>query len=291
MSGVFLYDGDSRFFARSARWLARHAHCAAEVQDLKHTDLAPLGLTAADRVEGLQWVEDGRRSVGPDAVAAYLETGRNGWRTAGRLLTSPVSKHLTWPVYRWAANHRDEVTEGTMKGIRRRKPKDIPACATLLGVVFTAGEYPVHWPHAPRSWLADEDVIDAWVFERGGEIHGHVAISRVGLDSVSALRWREVTGHEASELAGITRFFVRPRLQGQGIGTALLDVALAEIRGRGLFPVLDVVSASEAAISLYEGLGWRRRAAYPWGEKDEQLQILFYEPPPALGTPEDTPPR
>lgn len=302
MSGVFLYDGDSRLLARSARWLARHAHSAAVVQDLQHTDLVPLGLTAADRAEGLQWVEDGRRAVGPDALAAYLETSTDGWRAAGRLLANPVSKHVAWPAYRWAAHHKDEgqapVLGGVagqrpiaLKGIRRRKPKDVPACATLLGVVFRTGQYPVRWPDAPRAWLASEEVIDAWVFERGGEIHGHIAISKVGLDSMSALRWREVTGHEPSELAGINRFFVRPRLHRQGIGTALLAVATADIRARGLVPVLDVVSRSRDAVNLYEDLGWRRRSSYPWGEKDEGLQIYYYESPPEVATPELAPGR
>ena len=300
MSGVLLYDGERRVFATPARWLARHTHSAAAVQDVQHADLAPLGLSVADCGEGLQWVDDGRRVVGPEALAAYLATSTDRWRTAGRILTSPVSKYLTWPVYRWATHHGNDSSGRTpgldsarpstfAKGIRRRKPKDLSACASLLGVVYKNGQYPVHWPDAPRAWLSDDEVLDAWVFERGGEIHGHIAVSKVGTDTRSALRWREVTGHDPSELAGITRFFVRPRLQHQGIGQALLDVAVAEIRARGLFPVLDVVSRSTDAIALYEELGWRRRAAYPWGEKGEDLKTYFYEPPPALGTPEDAP--
>lgn len=295
MGGVLLYDGDCTLCARSARWLARHADSSAPVQAWQHTDLAGLGLTAADCEEALQWVDDGRRAVGPDAVAAYLQTSRDGWRTAGRVLHVPVSQRLAWPVYRWASHHRADSPQeaagrqpapgGTpVKGIRRRKPKDLPGCASLLGLVYKTGEYPVHWPHAPRSFLADDEVIDAWVYERGGEIHGHVAISKVGLDTLSALRWRELTGHEPSELAGITRFFVRPRLQGQGIGTALFGVAVAGIRARGLVPVLDVVSESRHAIKLYEDLGWRLRATYPWGEEGEELQMFYYEAPPELAT-------
>jgi len=171
-----------------------------------------------------------------------------------------------------------------VKGIRRRRTGDLAGCANLLAVVFSAGQYPVHWPDAPRAWLADEEVLDAWVFERGGEVHGHVAICAVGLDKLSALRWRELTGRECSELAGVTRLFVRPRMRGQGIGTVLLDLAVAEIRARGLVPVLDVVSASKDAVRLYEDLGWRRRAAYPWGDEREGLRIYYYEAPPAPAT-------
>jgi GNAT superfamily N-acetyltransferase len=294
MGGVFLYDGGSRLFARSARWLARHAGSTARVEAWQEADLAPLGLSATDCVEGLQWVDSGRREVGPDAVAAYLQTSTDRWRTAGRVLTAPVSKRVAWPVYRWASHHRDDSSDsvgdgaatreetprsGRLRGIRRRRPRDIPACASLLGVVFTEGQYPVRWPDAPRAWLNDEEVVDAWVFERGGEVHGHIAVTKVGLDTRSALRWRELTGREPSELAGITRFFVRPRLRGQGIGRALLDEAVADIRVRGLTPVADVVSRSADAIRLYEDLGWRRRAGYPWGEQDEHLEVYFYEAP------------
>lgn len=292
MAGVLLYDGDCRFCARSARWLERHATSTARVEAWQQADLAPLGLAAADCADGLQWVDHGRHVEGPEAVAAYLATSTDRWRTAGRILTAPASKRVTWPVYRWMAHRRAPASGVPVRGVadpaalakrvRPRRPKDLAACANLLAVTFSAGQYPVSWPDAPRAWLSADEVLEAWVFERGGEVHGHIAISKVGLDTLSALRWREVTGHDPSRLAGISRFFVRPRLRGQGIGTALLDVAVAEIRARGLVPVLDLVSASTDAVRLYEDLGWRRRASYPWGDKDQDLQIYYYESPPEL---------
>ena len=291
MSGVFLYDGDCRFCTTSVDWLQRHAISPARVVPWQHADLAHLGLSAEECEEAVQWVDDGHRSAGPDAIAAYLQTSTQSWRTAGRVLTAPVSRQVAWPVYRWIARHRGLLPGGTpacelprvsptIKGIRRRRRKDLGACARLLRVVFSEGQYPIYWPDAPRAWLDGEDVIDAWVVERQGEILGHVAISKVGLDAVSALRWREITGQEPSELAGISRFFVRPRVRGQGIGAALLDVAVAEIRARGLIPVLDVVSAGKDAIKLYEDRGWRLRAIYPWGETTDRLQIFYYASPP-----------
>ena len=291
MSGVFLYDGDCRFCTTSVDWLQRHATSPARVVAWQHVDLAPLGLSAEECAEAVQWVDDGHRSAGPDAIAAYLKTSTQSWRTAGRVLTAPVTRQVAWPVYRWIARHRGRLPGGTpacelppvsppVKGIRRRRPKDLGACARLLRVVFSEGQYPVYWPDAPRAWLNGEDVIDAWVVERKGEILGHIAISKVGLDAVSALRWREITGRGPSELAGISRFFVRPRVRGQGIGAALLDVAVAEIRARGLTPVLDVVSAGKDAIKLYEDRGWRLRAMYPWGENADNLRIFYYASPP-----------
>lgn len=291
MTGVFLYDGDCGFCTTSARWLQRHATSTARVEAWQYADLVPLGLTPADCAEALMYVDDGRRVVGPDAVAAFLETGKPSWRTAGQLLAAPGSRHVVWPVYQWISHRRGHLPGGTpatelpreappVKGVRRRKPRDLAAAARLLRVVHADGQYPVVWPEAPRSWLDGDDVIDAWVIEQQGEMLGHIAISRVGLDPVSALRWREVTAREPSELAGISRFFVRPGARGRGIGTALLEGAVAEVRARGLVPVLDVVSASRDAVSLYEQQGWRMIAMYPWGDKGADLWIYFYAAPP-----------
>jgi GNAT superfamily N-acetyltransferase/predicted DCC family thiol-disulfide oxidoreductase YuxK len=290
MAGVFLYDGDCGFCTTSARWLQRHATSTTRVEAWQYADLSPYGLTPNDCAEALMYVDDGRRMVGPDAVAAFLDTGTSRWRRAGHLIAAPASRRVTWPVYEWISHHRGHLPGGTpatelprqappVRGIRRRRPRDLAPAARLLRVVFAEGQYPVHWPESPRSWLDGDDVLDAWVLERHGEMLGHIAISEVGLDPVAALRWREVTGRDPSELAGISRYFVRPRARGKGVGSALLDVAVAEIRARGLLPVLDVVSASRDAIRLYDERGWRMIAMYPWGEKGSDLRIYFYAAP------------
>lgn len=291
MTGVFLYDGDCGFCTTSARWLQRHASSTARVEPWQYVDLGTLGLRPEDCAEALLWVDDGRRMVGPDAVAAYLDTSGSSWRTAGHVLTAPVSRHVTWPVYHWLTHHRGQLPGGTpatqlprvtpsVKGIRRRRPKDLGACVRLLRIVHSEARYPVYWPDEPRSWLDGEDLLEAWVVERQGEILGHIAISKVGLDPVSALRWREVTGRDPSELAASSRFFVRPRVRGQGIGSALLDVAVAETRARGLVPVAEVANASKDAVRLYEERGWRLLAMHPWGRKADDLHVYFYAAPP-----------
>jgi GNAT superfamily N-acetyltransferase/predicted DCC family thiol-disulfide oxidoreductase YuxK len=288
MSGVLLYDGECRFCTASAQWLERHARSTARVQPWQRGDLADLGVSAEQCAEAVQWVGNGRLASGPDALAAYLQSSTGPWRAAGRLLATPAAQQLTRPTYRRLVRHQVREADAAadrsrppVKGIRRRRPKDVPACARLLRLVYADGQYPVYWPEAPRAWLADEEVIGAWIAERHGEMLGHVAISRVGLDATSAMRWREITGRSPSELGGISRLFVRPKVAGQGIGSALLEVAVTEIRARGLLPVLEVVTASQDAIALYEARGWRLVGMYDWGRRTDRLRILYYMAPPA----------
>ncbi|HET7356476.1 MAG TPA: GNAT family N-acetyltransferase [Nocardioidaceae bacterium] len=288
MGGVLLYDGECGFCTASARWLERHARGTTRVQAWQRGDLAELGVSAEQCAEAVQWVGNGRRASGPEALAAYLQSGTGAWRAAGRLLATPAAQRLTRPAYRRLVRHRARLsapaTDGSrppVKGIRRRRPKDVPACARLLRLVYAERQYPVYWPEAPRAFLADDEVIAAWVAERHGEMLGHVAISRVGLDPASAMRWREITGRSPSELGGVSRLFVRPKAAGEGIGSALLEVAVAEIRARGLLPVLEVVTASRDAIALYEARGWRLVGMYDWGHRADRLRILYYTAPPA----------
>jgi GNAT superfamily N-acetyltransferase/predicted DCC family thiol-disulfide oxidoreductase YuxK len=286
---MLLYDGDCRFCATSASWLHRHARGSAEVRPWQQADLLGLGVSAEDCAKAVQWIGNGQRAEGPGALAAYLESGTGAWRATGRVLSLPVAQSVAWPVYRWLAPHRPAGEAAAPiptpvcrpgKGIRRRRPRDLGPCARLLRSVYVDGQYPVYWPDAPRAWLADEEVLDAWVAERRGELVGHVAITRVGGDPVSAMRWRE-SGRDPARLGGVSRLFVRPRARGEGIGSALLGVAVGEIRARGLAPVLEVVTASADAVRLYEDQGWQLVGMFDWGHRSDRLRILYYVAPPA----------
>lgn len=172
-----------------------------------------------------------------------------------------------------------EAGSGLPPGVRVRRPKDLPACARLLRVVSTEHQYPARWPDAPRSWLAGPDVRTAWVAEEHGEILGHVAVGTVPRNGLARMRWQEITGHDTGELGRVSRLFVRRRVRHRGIASALLDVAVADLRAHDLLPVLDVVSTSVDGIAFIQSQGWRLLAADPWGSKTERMRIHYYAAP------------
>ncbi len=172
--------------------------------------------------------------------------------------TQPTSGSLQRLPIRVPRQHRH--ASQMPHGIRHRRPRDVSACARLVRRAFFEGQFPGLHEEDPRDWLAAPEVRDAWVAERDGEIVGHVAISRVGQDTLSALRWREVTGHPAAELIAVSRLFVRPQFRGQGLGSSLVDVAVKEARSQGLDPVMEATTTSPVAPSFSHDHGWKLRA-------------------------------
>src|SRR3712207_6765002 len=144
---------------------------------------------------------------------------------------------LTVPVQRWFARQRNQRGSGSSPtelpaGVRlqRRRDQQLAACTRLLGLVQAESHYPPERPTSLRDWLAEPTLLASWVAERHGEVLGHVAVGPVGETAVSRMRWREVTGRQPAELAGISRLFVRPRARGQGIAKALLAMGVEEAR-------------------------------------------------------------
>ena len=191
---------------------------------------------------------------------------------------------LTEPVQRWFTRQKaggDAAEAWLPEGarIRRRKDHHLAACTRLLGLVSAENGYPLPRPASRREWLTGEDLLDAWVVEQEGIVQGHVAIGRVDSDPATALRWREVTSRPASELAGVSRFFVRSSARGQGLGSALLETAVQGARERGLMPVTEMVSTSRRGVPFYDRAGWRMVEMYPSGKRGDGLETYMYVAP------------
>jgi GNAT superfamily N-acetyltransferase len=183
----------------------------------------------------------------------------------------PVAERLTRFVRQRTESRSDP------RGIRRRRPNDLAACVRLAALSWSGT---VRYP-AWRDWLAAEEVVEAWVADHQGEILGHVALSEVGADACSAMRWREVAGLPPGDLLAVSRLFVRRRVRGQGLGTALLEMAVAGARARGRIPVVEAVGAAPDELRLYESLGWRPVGLCPARLRADGVDVHFFLPPRA----------
>ncbi|GGG07725.1 hypothetical protein GCM10007304_22210 [Rhodococcoides trifolii] len=110
---LFLYDGDCAFCSSCAQFLTRRIPNTADVVAWQHTDLDGLPVTQDDCENAVQWVDGGRATAGPRAIADLLRTSTGVWKLAGHALAFPPIELLARPVYRVIANNRDKLPGGT----------------------------------------------------------------------------------------------------------------------------------------------------------------------------------
>jgi predicted DCC family thiol-disulfide oxidoreductase YuxK len=112
---TFVFDGDCAFCSTCARFIERFMPSDARVVAWQRTDIAALGLTAAQCAEAVQWVDPdtGVSAAGPEAIARLLRSSRWYWRIAGWLLDLRPVRAIAWPLYRWVAANREKMPGGT----------------------------------------------------------------------------------------------------------------------------------------------------------------------------------
>jgi predicted DCC family thiol-disulfide oxidoreductase YuxK len=114
---VLLYDGDCAFCTNCAHVLERIGP-DADVVPWQLSDLGELGVTEAQAVDAVQWVEaDGTVRSGHEAIAAVLKRAGWIWRLAGSVLILPGISWIVAKAYRLIARNRYRLPGGT------------PACA------------------------------------------------------------------------------------------------------------------------------------------------------------------
>jgi GNAT superfamily N-acetyltransferase len=64
-------------------------------------------------------------------------------------------------------------------------------------------------------------------------------------------------GCTTDELGWVSTLFVDPAARGLGVGRALVDTVVGDMRANGLRPCLEVLPVHSAALALYEAGGWQ----------------------------------
>ena len=161
--------------------------------------------------------------------------------------------------------------------VRVRNPADVPLLVELLAAQQPHSGYPQNWPlpYPVEQFIARSTETAAWVAELDGRVVGHVSVTTVepGLEGDI---WSAGTGRPVDELASVSVLFVDHPLSGRGVGSALLDAAVAAIRAVGRTAVLDVVQETAPAVELYRRRGWQVVGeGRPWWLPVDHLPVLF----------------
>ena len=100
--------------------------------------------------------------------------------------------------------------------------------------------------------------MNAWVAELAGEVIGHICLTEPTDTDAAAVMFRETVEGAAVDIAVLGRLFVHPEARRHRAGELLTRAAMDHAASAGLRLVLDAMEKDQAAIRLYERLGWRR---------------------------------
>lgn len=142
--------------------------------------------------------------------------------------------------------------------VRPRTPHDVPALVAVLTAQQPASGYPVRWPlpFPVEEFVVRRGELGAWVVTVDGGVAGHVALLHPAT-GWEADAFTGTTGEPVGRLAAVSTLFVDQDRRGLGLGTRLLDAAVAHARALDRVPVLDVVQEHSVAADLYRRRGWR----------------------------------
>jgi GNAT superfamily N-acetyltransferase len=163
--------------------------------------------------------------------------------------------------------------------LRERTEADLDACVQLADATHEIDRYPMRRPDDLRQFVVTPDALAAWVAVEEGEIIGHVALRPRSSDAVIALA-TEALCLPADRLGVVSRLLVSPRHRRHGVGRSLLEVASREAHERGLWPILDVLTYRQEAISLYDKCGWLRagQVMSRFGDGREVEELVYLGP-------------
>ncbi|KAF4549509.1 Hypothetical protein D9617_21g097300 [Elsinoe fawcettii] len=174
--------------------------------------------------------------------------------------------------------------------VRPRTDQDLPALAEVLRRVHAESGYPVQGIDNPVKFLSDEAVVKAWTLTTPDDRPvGHCIVSEISSQDQRLVKWAEYlwkindasyTNSKARFLS-LGRVFIDPSVHGRGGGEKLVQQALEWTSGvlmRRL--VLNVLIKDQAAIALYDRLGWTRygEGAFVNAEGEKFKQVFYVSP-------------
>lgn len=133
--------------------------------------------------------------------------------------------------------------------IRLIQEEDLPACGRIYAEAFSVAPYTGVWKFKEAtemlSGLLDRDPDSCWCIEKDDEVAGFVFCTQFG-----------------SFRATIQEFAIDPRFQKKGLGSSLMEHALAEFRYRGLQTVDLIVNREAPAYQMYRDFGFQQPERY-----------------------------
>ncbi|MFC4498846.1 MULTISPECIES: GNAT family N-acetyltransferase [Streptomyces] len=165
--------------------------------------------------------------------------------------------------------------------IRPFEDTDLPGAAAALTDVHATDGYPVEGVARPEEWLRSEDVLASWVAEVEGRIVGHVAVMRPRGEGAVSL-WAEQSADDEQHIGVLARLFVVRDVRNRAVGAQLVRTAMGYGVSHGRRLVLDVMVKDQAALRLYERLGWLRtgRTTHHFGA-GQSIEAICYAAPGA----------
>lgn len=165
--------------------------------------------------------------------------------------------------------------------VRPREPDDLDAAAAALVAVHAADGYPVEGVDDPHAWLSPPGLLAAWVALLDDAVVGHALVTTPKSGDAAVEAWT-AQGGEPSRIAVGGRLFVAPAGRGHDLGTRLAQTLTDWAANEGYDLVGDVMEKDQAALRIYERIGWRRigTAMHATGHGTEVPALLFVRPAP-----------
>jgi GNAT superfamily N-acetyltransferase len=168
--------------------------------------------------------------------------------------------------------------------IRPRRSDDLDALADVLVRVHALDGYPVEGVEHPRAWLTPARQLAAWTALVSNTPVGHIALVKANRDDAAAAMWlRSEAAGELDSVAIPVRLFVDPAYRGLGAAKQLMATVSEYAHAHGLVLVLDVMLKDQAAIHLYETLGYRRLGTIDHRHDDGLVEPAAIYLAPAAG--------